>query len=178
MTVGLGLGFSVCAQGRLRANGPFSAPAFGLVAMFGGVIVAPTALYFYWAHPAWSWLYLVDPDDLSTLSLLPLTAIHGGSVIAAWVGGSRLIRRDRARVALYATGGVFAVAVLAALLLRGRVFSYGTYDSFAAGNTLGLWDVKLGYALVPVVVGVTLAAGFVTLELFRDARRVRSRDHR
>jgi hypothetical protein len=38
-----------------------------------------------------------------------------------------------------------------------------------------LFDVKLGYVLVAIVLGVLSAAGYVALELARDSRRVRSR---
>lgn len=143
--------------------------------MFSGVIVAPTALYFYWAHPAWSWFYAINPAKLSTIALIPLTAIHAAAVIAAWYGGARLIRTGRARVAVYATGGAFGLTLILAALLRDRVFSYGTYAAFGAGHTLGLWEVKLGYAIVPVAIGVAVASGYVILELFRDGRRVRPR---
>lgn len=45
-----GLGFAIAAKDRVRADGPFATPAFALVSLHAGAIVAPIALYFYVVH--------------------------------------------------------------------------------------------------------------------------------
>ena len=74
-----GIGFALIARDRIRADGPFASPAFPLVALHGAAIVAPVALYFYAVHPAWSWMYYLDPTKLTGLAVLPLTVGHQGS---------------------------------------------------------------------------------------------------
>jgi hypothetical protein len=171
----VGMVFALCARDRVRADGPFAAPAFLLVMSFVGLIVVPIGLYLYLAHPAWTWMYLVDPREVPALAAIPFAVIHGGALIAAWYAAARLIRVNRQRLVAYLIGGGLAALLLASLLLRHRLLSYGTYAEFRRGTTLALMDVKLGYVLVTLVLGVGAALGFVALELFRDSRRVRAR---
>lgn len=60
-----GIGFALVARDRIRADGPFVAPAFHLILLHAAAVVAPVALYFYAVHPAWSWMYWFDPSKLS-----------------------------------------------------------------------------------------------------------------
>jgi hypothetical protein len=158
----------------VRADGPFASPAFSLVLLFAGIIVVPAALYLYVAHPAWAWLYLVDPAAVPALALVPLLVLHGGALILAWYAAARLLRSQKERAVRYAIAGALVV-VLGALLLRARLLHYGTYRDYRDGSALPIMDVKLGYALVALFIGGGTSAGFVALELLRDARRVRAR---
>jgi hypothetical protein len=161
----------------VRAEGPFASPAFPLVAIFVGVVLTPIALYLYLAHPAWSWMYLVDPDRIPGPAVVPLLLVHGGLVVAGWYAGARLVRagHKKEQIALYALAGGALVCLVAIALAWGRIGRYGSFDEFHEGRALALMEVKLGYVLVALALGVAAAAGFVALELMRDSRRVRAR---
>src|SRR5689334_8514307 len=66
-----GIGFALIARDRLKADGPFASPAFPLVALHAGAVVMPVALYFYSVHPAWAWMYWVDPHKLAGVAVVP-----------------------------------------------------------------------------------------------------------
>jgi hypothetical protein len=146
------------------------------VAVFVGVVLTPIALYLYVAHPAWAWMYLVDPSHVPGPAVVSLLVAHGGAVLGGWYAGARLVRaKRRESIAVYAlAAGVIGVVVGLALGWA-RIGRYGTYDEFHDGRALPLTDVKLGYVLVALTLGVAVAAGLVALELMRDARRVRAR---
>jgi hypothetical protein len=68
-----------------------------------------------------------------------------------------------------------ALALVAMIVvLSGRLTEYGSYKAFAEGNTAGLMEVKLGYVLIALLVGMGSAAAYVSVELVRDSLRVRS----
>ena len=159
----------------MRADGPFSAPAFTLVLMFTGAVIIPATLYLYLAHPAWSWLYLVNPASVPGLAVVPVLVVHGGMLVATWYIGGRLVRVEKRRLVLYLAAGTGAFFVACLALLQARLGRYASYDGYHAGDALGLMKVKLGYVLVALVLGLGVSVAFVVLELLRDSRRVRSR---
>ena len=167
--------FALCARDRVRADGAFASPAFPLLLMFLGVIALPTALYLYWAHPAWSWLYLLDPALVPTIMVVPVLVVQGGALLGAWLVGAALIRAERVRVLLGVLTGAALALVALGLLLSDRVGSYGSYEVFRAGAAVGLLEVKLGYALIAILLGLGTAAAFVAVELLRDSRHARVR---
>lgn len=171
----VGLGFALAARDRVRADGPFATPSFHLVLMFATAVVAPVALYFYAAHPAWSWLYLVDPEDVPGLAILPLVVGHAGIVVAAYYGGALLLRADRKREVAYAIGGLGVIALILVLALRGRLATSSSYDGYHAGRGRDLMEVELGWALLVSLLALAGSIAYVLFELTRDARRVRSR---
>jgi len=171
----LGLAFALCARDRVRADGPFASPAFLLVLTFVGLVVLPAGLYLYVAHPAWTWMYMLDPSDVPGLAVVPMLAIHGGALVAGYYGGGQLVRADRQKALVYSLAGGWVLLGLLVLLLRERLFSYGTYLDWQRNTALDLMDVKLGYVLIALILGIGVAAGYVALELFRDSRRVRTR---
>jgi hypothetical protein len=146
-----------------------------MLLMFLGVIALPTALYLYWAHPAWSWLYLLDPALVPAIMVVPVLVVQGGALLGAWLAGAALIRAERDRVLIGALAGAGVVLVALGLLLSDRVGSYGSYEVFKAGAAVGLLEVKLGYVLVAILPGLGAAAAFVAVELLRDGRRARLR---
>lgn len=160
----------------MRVEGPFATPAFPLVAIFIGAVLTPVTLYLYVAHPAWSWMYLFDPDDISGLTMASLLG-HAGMVVGGWYAGARLIRagKKKEQIALYALAVGAVLAIFSIALAWGRIGRYGTFSEFSEGRALELMEVKLGYVLIVIVAGVAIAACFVGLELMRDSRRVRSR---
>jgi hypothetical protein len=171
----LGLGFALCARERIRADGPFAFPAFHLLATFAGIVLVPITMYLYLAHPAWSWMYLTDPAGVPGLALLPLVVAHAGLPLAGWYVAARLLRSGRERILVYVVAGTPVVLLVATLLCWGRLGKYGSYAAFHEGRALSLMQVKLGYVMIGVMVGLAAAAGYLALELLRDSRRVRSR---
>lgn len=165
----------MCAKDRIRVDGPFATPAFLLLLIYLGVAVLPATLYLYLAHSAWSWMYIVDPDNVPALAVVPMLVVHGGVLVAGWYGGAWLLRNDRRSVVLYTIGGASAVVALLVLILRGRLGRYGSYDDFHGGETAGLLEVKLGYLLIALALAVGVATTYTALELVRDSRRVRAR---
>ncbi len=170
-----GIGFALLARDRCRADGPFAAPAFQLVAMHAGAVVAPIALYFYAVHPAWSWMYWVDPDQLGRVAVLPLMVGHAMLVIGSWYASAHLIRRGYQTALLY-SGAVITLALLV-LFVAGirRLGTAADFRGWQAEQTASLFDVQLGWAFVVSLLALTGSAIYVAIELGRDGRRVRSR---
>jgi hypothetical protein len=171
----VGLGFALLARDRLRIDGPFAAPSFQLVLMHAGGVVAPIALYFYIAHPAWSWMYLVDPDHVPWLAILPLMVGHAALVVGAYYGGALLLRADKRKILLYILGGLAAVTLLITLLARGRLGISTSYSGYHAGRGRGVMEVPLGWAVVIAMLATAGSVVYVAFELTRDALRVRSK---
>lgn len=159
----------------MRVDGVFASPAFVLVLMFLGLMATPAALYLYWAHPAWSWLYLVDPARLPGFLVAPMIVLQGGALVGAWILGAVLIRGGRDRALLGTLAGMFLLLGILGVALSSRIGAYGSYEVFEAGAAVGLLEVKLGYVLIAILLGLGTAAAFVALELLRDARRARAR---
>ncbi|MEM9488998.1 MAG: hypothetical protein AAGC55_07635 [Myxococcota bacterium] len=167
--------FVLCARERIRVDGIFPLPAFLLVLIFIGAAAMPISIYLFSVHPAWSWMYLIDPHRVSDLLVVVVVLMQCGIVVAGWYLGAYLLQNSKKHAIFYAIAGSGAVLVLAMLIFAGRLGSYGTYQEFGLGETEGLMEVKLGYILIALVLGLGAAAGFVALELIRNARRVRTR---
>ncbi len=170
-----GIGFALIARDRIRADGPFAAPAFPLVALHAAAVVAPIALYFYAVHPAWSWMYLVNPRKLAGVAVLPLMVGHGVLVIGGWYGAALLLRRGYLGALLYAAG---AIALLLLILVVGGIQRLATatdYPGWQARQGTSLFAVQLGWAFVVSLMALFGSAIYVAIELGRDGRRVRSR---
>ncbi len=158
----------------MLAQGIFAPPASLLMLMFLGLIVTPITLYLYAAHPAWTWMYFVNPDKIPGFALIPLVAGHCITVILGWFIGGKLIFAGKQN---WVRNAVIALAVfllLGGLLFWGRLTEYGTYTEFHEGRALDLMDVKLGYVLVALGLGTVASAVYLSAELLRDSRRVRS----
>lgn len=173
----LGLLFSYLARERVRRDGIFCQPPFALVGTFVLFIVIPSALYVHLVHPAWSWLYLVNPKRIPTLAIVSILFLHAGAMVAAYYGTGRYLRGGRERDRRVGIGLLTGAALigLTFVLLRRRLLYYGSFDDFRNGLALPVSEVKLGYVLVAMLVGVLVAAGFVSWELWRDGRRVPTR---
>jgi hypothetical protein len=156
-------------------DGPFATPTFLLVLIYLGIVVLPATLYIYLAHTDWAWLYVVDPEDVPALAVVPLLVVHGGLLVLGWYIGARLIRSDRGNLALYGAAGSVLVLLVSVLLLAGRLGAYGSYADFQAGSTARLFKVELGWVLVAVALAFGVSTGYTALELVRDSRRVRAR---
>lgn len=170
-----GIGFALVARDRVRADGPFAAPAFHLVALHASAVVAPIALYFYAVHPAWSWMYYYDPEKLGGVAVLPLMVGHAALVIGAWYVSASLIRRSFQTAVLY-SGGVIALTLLV-LVVAGirRLSTAADFLGWGKQGGTSLFNVQLGWAFVVSLLALFGSAIYVAIELGRDGRRVRSR---
>ncbi len=168
-----GIGFALVARDRVRADGPFAAPAFHLVLLHAAAVVAPIALYFYAVHPAWSWMYWVDPKKLAGVAVLPLMVGHAALVIGGWYLAAIALRRGFQAAVLY-TGGAIAVTLLV-LFVSGsqRLFTAADYPGWQQHRTMSLFKVQLGWSFVVSLLALFGSAIYVAIELGRDGRRVR-----
>jgi hypothetical protein len=174
----LGGFFAWCARSRIRhpQGGSWAQPSLALVGSFVAIVLAPAGAYLYLSHPAWSWLYLLDPDRVPRLVVVPIVAAVAACVGLGYWGGSRVLCVVADRRALPAALGLVAVLVaLFAFIARNRLLTDGSYADFHAGRALPLFEVKLGYVLVAVIVGLAAAAAFVAWELVRDGRKAQTR---
>ncbi len=168
----LGLVFSAFAKDRLASDGPLSSPIFAFVGTFTGVVFVPMALYFLLVHPAWSFLYVIDPTTLPTFSFLPIVLIQAGCIFLGWFVGSQLVSRSHP-VWIWRVVAGFALAITVLLWVwRTRLYAYGEYGVFHAGSSLSLFQVKLGYAAVILITAFGVGAGITCYELKRDSLRV------
>lgn len=170
-----GIGFALIARDRIRADGPFAAPAFHLVLLHAAGVVAPIALYFYAVHPAWAWMYWVNPDKLSGVAVLPLMVGHAALVIGGWYVAALLIRRGYQGALLYVAG---LVALVLLILVGGGINRLGTAADYLGWQTqrgTSLFDVQLGWAFVVSLLALFGSAIYIAIELGRDGRRVRAR---
>ena len=86
-----------------------------------------------------------------------------------------VLRADKRNMVGYFAIGTGLLFLIVAAVMSNRLGSYGSYGDFQDGNTFGVLEVKLGYVLMTLAIGVGVAAAFVALELARDSRRVRAR---
>jgi hypothetical protein len=171
----VGLAFAWLGRERVRADGPTAAPAFPLVAMHAGLVVAPLSLYLYAAHGDWAWMYLFDPAKVPSLALVPVTAVHVGLLCAGWFTGAWLHRSERPQRLLPTMAVTAAAAALAVALGFSRLTTAATYEGYRLGASVGLFEVELGYVLGVVLLISSVSVAYVAVELSRDARRARTR---
>jgi hypothetical protein len=138
-------------------------------------VVAPIALYFYAVHPAWSWMYWVDPAKISALAILPLLVGHAGLVLGGWYLAAILLRRGFQSAVFY-TGGavVLALLVLVVSSIR-RISTAADYLGWGANKGISVFSVQLGWAFLVSLLALLGSAVYIAIELRRDGRRVRSR---
>jgi hypothetical protein len=170
-----GIGFALIARDRVRAEGPFSAPVFHLVLLHAATVVAPIALYFYAVHPAWAWMYWVNPDKLAGVAVLPLMVGHATLVIGAWWVAAVLIRNGYQGALLYASGLVALVLVILVVAGINRLGTAADYLGWQTQRGTSLFDVQLGWAFAVSLLALFGSAIYIAIELGRDGRRVRAR---
>jgi len=161
-----------CAAPRIRAEGTWAQPSITLVALLAAIVLCPVTAYLYLAHPDWSWLYLVDARRMPRLFVVPVAAAAAAALVGGYYGAARLLGGGIARRQMLILLGVAGLVVALALLVaRARLFHYGSYLDYHAGRAAALFQVKLGFVLVALLVGVTAASLYTAWELLRDARR-------
>jgi hypothetical protein len=168
-----GIGFALVARDRVRADGPFAAPAFHLVLLHAAAVVAPVALYFYAVHPAWSWMYYVDPKKLAGVAVLPLMVGHAALVVGGWYIAAIVIRRGHQAAVLYAGGAVALTLLITVVAGSTRLFTAADFLGWQQNRGTSLFNVQLGWAFVVSLLALFGSAIYVAIELGRDGRRVR-----
>jgi len=170
-----GIGFALIARDRIRADGPFSAPAFHLVLLHAAAVVAPIALYFYAVHPAWAWMYWVNPDKLAGVAVLPLMVGHAALVIGGWWVASLLLRAGYQGALFFIIGLVALVVIVLVVAGLTRLGTAADYLGWQTHRRTSLFDVQLGWAFVVSLLALFGSAIYIAIELGRDGRRVRAR---
>ena len=173
-SVFVGLVFAACARVQFANGGSPWGRELAAVLSFEAIIVWPVALYFYLVHPAWSWMYLIDPARLPWgISVLVLLA-YVATLLGGYLGGWALIKIQKERL-LFAALAVVGVGLIVFLIVaRGRVSHAGTYDEYHAGHALNLGEGKLGWALAATSTGVAIAIVLVGFTLWEQGKRSRS----
>ncbi|MGE5184491.1 MAG: hypothetical protein ACM31C_20615 [Acidobacteriota bacterium] len=174
MNLLFGIGFALIARDRVKADGPFASPAFPLVVLHAGAVVAPIALYFYAVHPAWAWMYWIDPAKLSGVFVLPLMVGHAGLVVGAWYVSAMLIRKGLGGALVYLAGAVAVVLLVFIVGGMARLSVATDYPGYGHSGA-SLFSVRLGWAFVVSMLALFGSAIYTAIELGRDGRRVRAR---
>ncbi len=165
----------MAARAQLRArDDALSGPVLVAVLLYAALIFWPVAAYCYLAHPAWSWMYLVNPTSVPVLTVVLVLAVDLGAILGSFYLGARLLRAQKERYLYGGLAGAGALTLLMPIILGGRLFTYGTYQQFHEGRAVALSSVKLGYVLIAVVAGMVSALLFVAWSLFTWGRRVAS----
>jgi hypothetical protein len=170
-----GIGFALIARDRLKADGPFASPAFPLVVLHAAAVVAPVALYFYAVHPAWAWMYWVDPAKIAKVAVLPLMVGHAGLVIGGWYVAALLIRKGFQGALIYVAGAVALLLLVLVVGGMGRLSTAADFRGYAQHTGISLFAVKLGWAFLVSLLALFGSAIYVAIELGRDSRRVQVR---
>jgi hypothetical protein len=170
-----GIGFALIARDRIKADGPFAAPAFQLVALHAAAVVAPVALYFYALHPAWAWMYWFDPNKIGAIAVIPLVVAHGLLVIGGWYGAALLVRKGLQGALLYGGGAIALMLIILITSSIKRLTTATDYPGWVTNQGVSVFSVKLGYAWLVSLLALFGSAIYIAIELGRDGRRVRSR---
>ncbi|MDB4970522.1 MAG: hypothetical protein JWN44_6211 [Myxococcales bacterium] len=173
-SVFVGLVFAACARVQFANGGSPWGRELAAVLSFEAIIVWPVALYFFLVHPAWSWMYLIDPARLpwgvSGLVLLGYAA----TLLAGYLAGWAMVRAHKEKI-LYAALAALGLALITFLVAcRGRIAHAGTFDEYHAGHALNLGEGKLGWALAATSTGVAIAIVLVGFTLWEQGKRSRS----
>lgn len=138
-------------------------------------MVAPIALYFYAVHPAWSWMYWINPTKVAGVAVLPLMVGHAALVIGGWYGASLLLRRGYQGALLYVAGALALALLVLVVGGMNRLSTAADYLGWQAQRGVSLFAVQLGWAFMVSLLALFGSAIYIAIELGRDGRRVRSR---
>ncbi|HJZ85824.1 MAG TPA: hypothetical protein VKN99_11670 [Polyangia bacterium] len=170
-----GLVLAHSARALIRAHqGKFvQCAALHVGLAFEALVMWPTALYFYFAHPDWTWMYWLDPRRIPRGVVVLVLIVDAAALAAGLLLGYSLIRAGKFRELLLAICGNGAIVLTVLTLLRRRFFHYGTFDDWQAGATLlPLVEVKLGWVLAISVLTVGGALGYASWQLHLAGRRI------
>src|SRR6185503_17402698 len=146
LSVFIGLVFSACARVQFAGGGTPWGRELAAVLSFEGIIVWPVALYFYLVHPAWSWMYLIDPARLPWGIVVLVLLAYVATLLAGYLGGWALVRVGKEKI---------------------------LFAALHAGHALALGEGKLGWALAAASTGVAIAVVLVGFTLWEQGKRSR-----
>jgi hypothetical protein len=173
-SVFVGLVFAACARAQFANGGSPWGRELVAVLSFEAIIVWPVALYFYLVHPAWSWMYFVDPARLPA-GVTPLVLLaYVAMLLSGYLAGWALLHARKERIVYAALAGLALALVVFLVVCRGRVSHTGTYAEYHAGHALALGEGKLGWALAATATGVAIAVVLVGFTLWEQGKRSRS----
>jgi hypothetical protein len=173
-SVFVGLVFAACARVQFANGGSPWGRELAAVLSFEAIIVWPVALYFFLVHPAWSWMYLIDPARLpwgvSALVLLGYAA----TLLAGYLAGWALVRAHKEKLLYAALAALGLGLILFLIICRARISNTGTFEEYHSGQALSLGEGKLGWALAATATGVAIAIVLVGFTLWEQGKRSRS----
>ena len=166
--------FAACARTQFTGGGSPWGRELAAVLSFEAIIVWPVALYFYLVHPAWSWMYFVDPERLPTgISLLVMLG-YVATLLGGYLGGWALLRAHKDRILWGILAAVGVALIVFLIACRSRLAHTGTYEEYHAGHALTVGEGKLGWALAAASTGVAIAIVLVGFTLWEQGKRSRS----
>jgi hypothetical protein len=173
-SVFVGLVFAACARVQFANGGSPWGRELAAVLSFEAIIVWPVALYFYLVHPAWSWMYLIEPARLPWgVSVLVLLA-YVATLLAGYLAGWALLRAHKDKIVFAGLAAMALGLIVFLIVCRGRISHAGTYEEFHSGHALALGEGKLGWALAATATGVAIAVVLVGFTLWEQGKRSRS----
>ncbi len=150
--VGLSLALAAFSQFE-NGRSPFGVTLWVPV-LYQSLVVTPALVYLSLVHPAWTWLYLVDPGRLPIGTTVLAVLAAAAAELAGYLGGWVLLRAHRRRELMLAVAVVAAALVTSTTALRARLGRAGTFAEFSSGTAAALGERKLGWALGIVVAGL------------------------
>ena len=174
LSVFVGLVFAACARVQFAGGGTPWGRELAAVLSFEGIIVWPVALYFYLVHPAWSWMYLIDPARLPWGIVVLVLLAYVATLLGGYLGGWALVRVGKEKILFAALAVVGVGLILFLIIARARISHTGTFEEFRAGHALALGEGKLGWALAAAATGVAISVVLVGFTLWEQGKRSRS----
>jgi hypothetical protein len=118
-------------------------------------------------------MYLVDPRRVPRVVALLCLLTDAGALVGGFLAGYALVRAGKYRELAGAIGLAFAGGVTLVVLLRRRLFTYGTYDEWRTGSALAsIVQVKLGLALFVIGGACVAALAYAGWQLHLAGRRL------
>jgi hypothetical protein len=174
LSVSIGLVFAVSARVLFASGESPWGRELAAVLSFEAIIFWPVALYFILVHPAWAWMYLVDPSRLPFgVSLLVLVA-DVAALLGGYLLGWLLLRQRRERLLYGLLGGMGLVLIIFLIICRGRLMHSGSFDEYHAGHASTVGEGKIGWALAATATGVAAAVVLVGFTLWEQGKRSRN----
>ncbi len=169
-----GLLFAYFARVQFAEGGsPFRSEIVAVLS-FAALVLWPLAIYFYFVHPDWSWMYFLDPRRLPRGLFIGVLMLHLAALLGGYLAGFAAIKARRMRLLYGSMAGLLALLLVLSVLLRGRLSSDGTLEEYRAGTALSLSEGRLGFILVIAMAGLIAGIAITGYALWDCGRRYRS----